>query len=953
MQNTFLSEVAQQLYNRYGDDISSLTIVVPTRRARLFLSEAFSNIAQRPLWQPEYMSMDDIMRSASDLKIGNRVRIISELYKIYSKYHKETFDVFYSWGETLLGDFNLIDNYMIDADMLFRNIYDLKVLEADLDYLTPEMRSIIHSFWKHFEDEITLKEEKQKFLAIWLTLAKVYHELKDRLSELGIAYQGMLYRAAADNINSGKCLPATSRHYVFVGFNALSKSEQCILNYLKVNAECDFFWDYDNYYTDNTKQEAGRFMRENIKTFTPSEGISHDNFATIKKDMTAISTVSEITQCKYLPTLLKELSENLELDKETAIILTDESLLMPLLHSLPKECANNINVTMGHPLRNTTAYSFIDRLISLQKKAQISRGEVNFYHADVTGLLMHPYIINAYREAESLSKDIVKNRMVRVRQSMFADKGELLRKIFFYADSWQELAKSLIDIISTLINAESNNNDEDVSIKASYLSALSTGIEEIANCLNLCDIELDTSTFILLLHRHLPTIRIPFSGEPLQGMQIMGILETRALDFKNVIILSMNENNFPGIINKVNSAIPNNLRIAYGIPTPDHHESVYAYYFYRLIQRAERVDLVYCSHNGESDQSRYIRQLEYESPYPIKRINIGVDIKAEKKSEIEIEKSDEIMEKLNQYLDPQSGRSLYPTAFSNFIDCPLRFYLQNIAKLKVQDELEDNIDNRIFGNILHSAMEFLYQDLKDVIYTEDDLNLLLKNNKVESAVEQAIKKDVANNQEIDKAEYSGNLQLISEIIIKYIRDYIIPFDKKQKGVVFRGFEGNYHYKFPLGDGREVNIAGKADRLDSLGNGNLRIVDYKTGKKHDSISRIADLFDGPKRSGCKNILQTIMYSMVLFHSQNRNVTPALYYIKEMYNPTFTPNVVINKQEVDYESYKEEFENALREKLKELFNKDIPFRQCGEDEAKKTCNYCNFKTICKRESNDNEQ
>lgn len=952
MQNTFLSEVAQQLYSRYGSDISSLTIVVPTRRARLFLSEAISKVANRPIWQPEYMSMDDVMHTATPLKIGNKIRIISELYKVYSTFHDESFDQFYAWGETLLSDFNLIDNYMIDADMLFRNIYDLKVLESDLSYLTPEMRDVIHSFWSHFPKEEALSAEKKIFRDIWLSLAKVYHQLKERLSAIGIAYQGMIYRSAADNIKSGKELPDCSRHYVFVGFNALSKCEKVVLDFLHTNATCEFIWDHDDYYTKQHVQEAGRFISENLSRYKPTLDVSHDNFNNISKKLTTISTVSDVAQCKYIPTLLREISPEMEFSKDSAIILTDEELLMPLLHSLPNECAENINVTMGHPIRNTAAYSFINRLISLQRNAQLSKGEISFYHVDVTGVLQHPYLIRLFKQSDAIYNRIVGEHMIRVKQSIFAEEEPLLQKVFSYSDSWESFAQRIVEIIDGLVE-RATDNEEDISIKASYLSAISAGISEIANCLKLCDIELDIKTFTMLLHRHLPTISIPFSGEPLQGLQIMGILETRALDFKNVIILSMSDENFPGKLSGKNSFIPYNLRRAYGIPTPEDHESVYAYYFYRLIQRAERVDMLYCAHNGESDPSRYIRQLDYEAQYPIKRVNIGVDIKAEEDKVIEVKKSDEIMERLNQYLDPKSKSRLYPSSLSPYLVCPLKFYFKKIAKLTTEDELEDNIDSRVFGNILHSAMEILYGEFKDRVYTAEDMNRLLKGEHIEKAVTKAIDKELAKNRHIDEDEYSGDLLLNKNIVIKQIRDNIIPYDRSQSGVAFVGFEETYEDSFPLNDGsgREVNIAGKADRIDSLPNGNLRVVDYKTGKKHfadkDSTAfRVEQLFEGEGRGKYDNVFQTLMYSMVIANNKKRVVQPGLYYIKQMHSKGFKDYLTINNQTADTSLFMEDFEQRLRVVFQELFNPNVPFRQCPAEEADKNCQYCDFKTICRR-------
>ncbi|MBR5811938.1 MAG: PD-(D/E)XK nuclease family protein, partial [Alistipes sp.] len=624
MQQTFLAEVAAKLFEQYGDNISTLTIVLPSRRARLFFSEALSHLSDKPLWQPEYISIDDIMSEASSYTSGEKIRLITELYKIYSQYHDESFDKFYFWGEMLLSDFDLIDKYMIDADMLFRNISDIKELEADMSYLTPEMRRVINTFWSHFEKEKSLSDEKRKFLKIWLSLAPIYHALRERLCELGFAYSGMIYRSAVENLKQGKELLNLDREYIFIGFNALSECEKEMMRYISRNGRCQFFWDYDNYYTQDPEAEAGRFLRDNIKQFKPLHDISHNNFIETKKRFTAISTVSNVMQCKYIDNILKEISEDLEFDKQTAIVLTDESLLVPLLHSLPEKVAQKVNVTMGYPLRQTTAYSFLERLIELQKNCRHSADTTTFYHTDTEGILSHPYIASIIGEAaKNYHDEIIKQRKIRVSSDFFKD-SELLSIIFSSTDSWSELSEYLLKVIREICYNSEYKELLDTTQRA-YLGLLIENTTTTANCVAKCDIELTTSTFTSLLRRHLQTIRIPYSGEPLQGLQVMGILETRNLDFKNVIILSMNDDNFPGNVANSSSFIPYNLRAAYGIPTPEHHEGVYAYYFYRLIQRAERVDMLYCSHADEKstgEQSRYIYQLEYESLYTINRTNV-------------------------------------------------------------------------------------------------------------------------------------------------------------------------------------------------------------------------------------------------------------------------------------------------------------------------------------------
>lgn len=951
MQSSFLAETAKCLFDRYGRDISSLAIVLPSVRARLFFTDELSRLADRPLWSPQYMSMDDIMREASSFSVGEKVRLVTELYKVYSEYHDEPFDKFYFWGEMLLGDFDLIDKYMIDADMLFRNIYDLKVLESDLSYLTPEMRQVISVFWSHFKDESSLSEEKRKFLSIWKTLAAVYHGFRERLAASGQVYAGMMYRSAAENAGGATAGIDISRRYVFVGFNALSESEKRVLKYLAANAAaCEFCWDCDSYYMDNAEQEAGRFIREDIAMFHQTYDIKQDNFLSVRKQLSSISTVSNVLQCKYVPTLLKDMSPSLEFDRSTAIVLTDESLLMPLLHSLPPELGDNINVTMGYPLRQTAAYAFLERLLELQRNRRHGNGGDTFYHIDVAGILSHPYIAEIDgRNAVRLRGEIVEGRYIRVEEGFFAD-DPLLRRIFTAVNDWRTLAEYLSDVIGAVSERFADSGGR--SLHLAYMSIIADNLSQVNNSLKDCDIDISTSIYSSLVKRHLQTVRIPFSGEPLKGLQVMGILETRNLDFKNVIILSMNDDNFPGDMGGASSFIPYNLRAAYGLPTPEHHESVYAYYFYRLIQRAERVEMLYCSHADEKttgECSRYIYQLMYESPYPIERVNVGVDINVDIPEPISVAKCGRTLKALNVYLDAGSGRMLSPTALSRYVACPLQFYFASVAGIDEREGLAEEVDNPMFGTILHAAMQKLYGPLQGAQHPAPQLEALVRSGAVERAVEEAINENYLKIPNADASDYGGDLILVHDIATKYIKRGIIPYDMAHDAFAVMNVEEKIASRFELGDGRSVSIGGRADRIDSLDDGSLRVVDYKTGGRHCEIDSLESLFNGEERTKVGNILQTFIYSMIIARTYGRNVRPALYFVRYMQNADFSPAIVDRSAggaEVDYAAYAGAFEAALRGKLSELFDVSVPFVQCDAGEADKTCKYCQYKSICKR-------
>lgn len=946
--NSFLAEIAQRLYNRYGDDISSLSILFPSRRARLFFIDALSEIAERPIWQPEWLTIDEVMSEISGLKIGDRTRLITELYKVYSRYHNESFDKFYFWGEMLLADFDTVDKYRISADRLFANIVDIKELESDISYLSPEQLQIVTAFWRNITEGASLTEEKRRFLALWRTLAPIYHQYRERLSSLGMAYTGMVHRTAADLIDAGKAIFTKPRRYVVAGFNALSTCEQRLLKFMSASADTEFFWDYDIYYTGNREQEAGMFLRDNVTMFPARESLPNNNFRNIHSIAT-VATVSNVVQCKYVAEILRELATKGTLDKSTAIVLTDENLLEPLLHSLPKELGK-VNVTMGYPIRMTPAYPLIERLLDLQHHSRIDReGNTHFYHADVAGLLSHPYISDSEPDRVAhLLAAIRKNRRVRIDRRQLAD-GELFSLIFTKVEGWVELSNYLRDVISVI--AGISCTDEESSHRTEFLAVMAEQLAKLHNSLTECTIDLTSNVYTSLLRRHLQGIRIPFEGEPLEGVQIMGILETRNLDFRNVILLSMNDDNFPGNRSAQSSFVPYNLRFAYGMPTTEHHEGVYAYYFYRLAQRCENLYMLYCSRADErstGEPSRYIRQLEYETDFDIRHIEVGVDVNLDKDEEIEVPKSPEVLAAMQRFLNPDAKSKLSPTAFSHYVDCPMKFYFAVVARLRDDDEIEEMVDDRILGNIFHYAAQLLYSDLVGEQNTGAKLQTLSNTANLEDAVDKAIRHEYLHSESITPEDYGGDLMLIRSVVIRYLRN-ILSYDMNHSDFCITQLEKPVHYDFPFNaDGHELNIRfeGISDRIDKMNDGSMRIIDYKTGSSHLEYRSLDALFNGSSDERISNITKTMLYAMMMYHTSGRDVRPVLYYVRSMHNADYTPLLTDRGRKLSGEMYsamREEFEELVASKLTEMYDPAIPFRRC-EDE--KVCRYCDYRSVCGR-------
>ena len=956
----FLEEVAADLYARYGEGLSDRAVLFPSRRARLFFVDALGRIAGRPMWQPEWVTIDDLTGEISGLHTGDRVRLITELYKVYSAYHNEPFDKFYFWGDMLLTDFDTIDKYLIDAQMLFRNISEIKEIEADISYLTPAQLRIL-SFWSSFGEQADLSEEKRRFLAIWKTLGPIYRRFRERLSSLGIAYNGMVQRAAADRIRGGGFVFPEPRRYVVAGFNALSECEKRLFGFLATAAETDFYWDYDSYYKDDPEQEAGMFVRSNVAQFPPRTELRHDNMQG-EKQVVSVAAVSNAVQCKYAAAILAGLARRRReedpgiaagarpaLGKETAVVLTDENLLLPLLYALPADIGR-VNVTMGFPLRQSLAYTFVERLVELQNHRRCKGDGCTFYHADVAGILAHPYVAECDAAlTRTMHEEIVRDRRISV-DAAWLGRNELLKRILTPAATWRELSDYMLDVVAAV--ARQPYEGDDARQRVEFLAVIAEQVTKLRNSLDECDIDLTAEVYTSLLRRHLQTLRIPFEGEPLEGIQIMGILETRNLDFENVIILSMNDDNFPGNHMAQASFIPYNLRAAYELPTPEHHEGVYAYYFYRLIQRAKTVHMLYCSHADDKstgEPSRYIYQLDYESGFDVRKVEVGVDVNLAETAPIEVPKDEGVMVRLERFVDAQSPATLSPTAFFRYVACPLRFYFHSIARLEADDEISEEVDAPMFGTILHAAVQTLYARIAGEAHPGETLRAMIRTGEVAQAVEAAINQNYLQDKHATAEDYSGNLLLVKDIVIRYLRGGVMPYDAAHDAFSVSGLEEPVAYPFRFragGRDLEMKFAGIADRIDTLDDGALRVVDYKTGAPHLEFDGVESLFTGTGKQRLSNILQTLLYAMMLHRSRGCDVEPALYYVRNMNRPGYSPQLDDKQTGVKgarYTLYRERFEELLRAQLAELYDTSVPFRQCEDAD---TCKYCDFNVICKR-------
>ena len=955
---SFLKQVATDLYNRTQGRLSRIAVVFPNKRAGLFFNECLARLSDKPVWSPAYISISELLRSLSSWETGDSVKLVCELYKVFRSHTRstETLDDFYFWGELLLSDFDDADKNMVDADALFRNLQDLRTLMDDYHFMDEEQEAAIQQFFRNFsiERRTALKE---KFISLWDVLGDIYRDYREELKSQNIAYEGMLYRDAVENLNPDT-LPYDT--YAFVGFNVLNKAEKRLFQKLQNAGKALFYWDYDEFYMDPKKNhEAGIFIRRNLRDFPsalPEEAFKGMQHLESPKEIRYISAPTENAQARYLPQWIR--GNLTRPEKETAVVLCNESLLQPVLHSLPSE-VEHVNITMGFPLSQTPVFSFLNTLMELQLKGyQAKNGR--FLYRQVIAVLKHPYTQRLTPASGALERELTgNNRFYPLPGELQRD--EFLSHIFRPIDTNASLVTYLtraLEGVAGIYREEGTPAQGDAfnqlyreSVFRAYttLNRFSTLIEE-------GDLDVHPETFHRLLVKVLASTNIPFHGEPAIGLQIMGVLETRNLDFRHLILLSVNEGQLPKTGGE-SSFIPYNLRKAFGMTTIEHQIAVYAYYFYRLLQRAEKVTLMY---NNSSDGlnrgewSRFMLQFLVESRHPIVRQSLSAGQSPQGSKEIRIPKTPQVMERMHRVFDlaynPKAKIS--PSALNTYLDCPLKFYLRYVAGLQVPEEVSADIDSATFGSIFHKSAENIYKDLTTHgnLITKDALETLLKEPvRLETYVDNAFKELFFHLPAEEKPEYNGIQLINSAVIVRYIRQ-LLQHDVRYAPFRYIGSEKPVVEKVcihtPSGDFHS-RIGGYIDRLDSK-DGTLRIVDYKTGGQPDMPPGVESLFV-PDKKRSNYVFQTFLYATIMSRQQDLKVTPALLYIHRAASDDYSPVICLKEprkeasQVTDFSLYEDEFREGLQKLLSEIFHPEVDFTRT---EVEGKCAYCDFKAFCRK-------
>lgn len=957
---SFLKLVAADLYKHTEGNLAHTAVVFPNKRAGLFFNEYLAQESDSPIWSPAYVSISELFRSLSPWEVGDPVKLVCELYKIFRRETQstETLDDFYFWGEMLISDFDDADKNKVDTDKLFSNLQDLRNIMDDYTFIDDEQEEAIRQFFQNFsiERRTALKE---RFISLWDVLGNIYKGFRESLASQNIAYEGMMYRHVIEHLDVDK-LPYEK--YVFVGFNVLNKVEHTLFTQLKDAGKAVFYWDYDEFYMKENRQavthEAGEFIRRNLRDFpSPLSGELFKNLSK-PKEVHYIASSTENAQARYLPQWIRN---NLTTpEKETAVVLCNEALLQPVLHSLPAE-VKHVNITMGFPLSQTPVYSFLIALLELHTHGfNFKSGRYTFQ--SVVTLLKHPYTRQLTGQAELLEKELTRNNRFYPLPGELG-KDEFLTRLFTPLSGNLNLCIRLSETlqqVAGIYQANTSGTEDTDAFNQLYRESLFkayTTINRFRTLIEEDELTVQSETFRRLLVKVLSATNIPFHGEPAIGMQVMGVLETRNLDFHHLVLLSVNEGQLPKSGGD-SSFIPYNLRKAFGMTTIEHKIAVYAYYFYRLLQRAERITLMYnTSSDGlnRGEWSRFMLQFLIEWPHPITRQFLEAGQSPQGTSPITVEKTPDVMRRMQSLFDVRANpkAKFSPSTLNYYLDCPLKFYYRYVAGLSAPDEVSAEIDSATFGSIFHYAAEHIYKDLTThgKVINKEALETLLRNEvKLQDYVDTAFKKLFFNVPQNEKPEYNGVQLINSAVIARYLKQ-LLQNDLRYAPFTFIASEMEVDEPIDIQTPKGViksRIGGIIDRMDSK-DGTLRIVDYKTGGDADTPPHVESLFI-PDKKRSNYVFQTFLYAAIMCRKQpTMKIAPALLYIHRAATETYSLVIQMGeprkpKEAVeDFSKYEKEYRERLQGLLEEIFNPEKSFTQT---EIIEKCTYCDFKALCKR-------
>lgn len=940
----FLREVARTFVAAAGDDLRHYCFVFPNRRSSLFFRKYLGQASGKPVFSPAMITINDLFSQLSGLRTIDKTSLLYRLYLVYSKHissFTESFDEFIYWGDMVLNDFDDIDKYLVDARRLFTNMKDLKELDSGYDFLSERQREAIRSFWGNLNDFREGKNE-QMFIEVWCHLYDIYTDFRKDLEEKGECYEGMSYRHVAESLSrksdgSYGDIPESLSKYqkvVFVGLNALNNCEKSVLDRLREEQLADFYWDYYGSIIQNPDNKSSLFMGANVERY-PSlytlTGMENDE----PRHIEVIGIPSNVGQVKYVNRILSGIAGDSPSEHSlfsTAIVLPDETLLQPLLNSIPGQI-EKINVTMGYTLSNSNVSTFMSMIMELQRKIRLNGSAVSYYHTSVMNILSHPFIRKiAAEEVKSIRRDIISKNMIFIPPEILQG-APLLRLIFNplpvlslnKRENIKCVSKYQLDILEEL--------QKDVEpLEREFIFHYYTCI----NRLSMLDIEMETDTYFRLLTQVVSSISIPFKGEPLAGLQIMGPLETRALDFENIIILSANEGTFPSK-SVASSFIPYNLRKGFGLPTYEHLDSISAYHFYRSIYRAKNVYMLYDTRTAgmkTGEVSRYVKQLKYHHMVPLKEQFVAYNVPSiQPQTFIEVKKDQEMIGKLRENVKGYSA-----SALSTYLNCPLQFYFRYVKGMKESEDVSEDVEANTFGSLFHYVMEQIYKPFENKDVSKSQLREIAGDSgKISSYISEAF------GNVMQMTEITGKNKIIEALLERYVVQTL----KYDEGLApFRYLQAEKMYCGTVHiPSEDIPVCGIIDRMD-LTDGQIRISDYKTGSVNIKYDNVEEMFDTDNPNRPYTAFQLAFYLLLYKKDAERKpggkpvdvsgISLNVYSLKTLFTNNI-PCFIMDNAGADV------FEEKVVELLGTIYNIDIPFTSASDT---KHCEYCSFKLICNR-------
>ncbi|NQY10797.1 MAG: PD-(D/E)XK nuclease family protein [Flavobacteriales bacterium] len=927
----FLEKTSNYLHDNYSGELHELCIVLPNRRASLFLKKYLAKQLDKTIWSPQIYSIEDFIEDISEPNIIDPIALQFDFYEVYKNSGLDdiqSFDDFSKWSTSLLHDFDEIDQYLVDTADLFSNLGDVKEIES----------------WSLSEEQLT--EMQQHYISFWQSIGTLYKALNENLDKRNLCYKGKAYRLAAENI----IIIVDKKPWkkiIFAGFNALTKSEETIIQTLLGADKADVLWDADSYYVNDKTQEAGAFLRKYRTIFGGKQfNWEEDNLSTRPININIVGVAKSIGQAKYAGQLLSQLNSKESLD--TAVVLADEQLLLPVLQSLPEE-VDDINITMGYPMINTPIYGLIEAVFKLHINSSISdTGKHSFYYKDVLAVTNHPYFSSYILEDnEKVVKAINKStkafidvEYILAESRYLSTQGQnALNDIMTpWNDSPDNATKGILHMIEQLKKGFIQHNIGNKHLNLEYLFAFAKAFKRIKSLISeygtIDSVKSLSNIFRQLVRRQ----TLPFYGEPLKGLQIMGMLETRTLDFENVILLSANEDVLPQGKSQ-SSVIPFDLRKFFNLPTFSDKDAIFAYHFYRLIQRAKKVFLVYNTESdfmGSGEPSRFIKQLIHELPKANPNVTItetllNIPPKPYVTSEITVEKTPAIFKEIDKLL----ARGISASSLNTYINCPLDFYYKYVIGLKEPETVEETIEAKSMGTYVHDALDKLYKPYVGKVITEDDLLEIKK--KANNTLELEFL-DKYTKQEL----FFGKNYLVLKVATKFLRNFIElelknVRDKKGSSVRIVSLEDKLEFLTTAkinGEEKTIKLKGKVDRIDET-NGTTRIIDFKTGNVSPGdlkVAAVEDVFENSKKA---KSLQLLFYALLYHHQHPDQVEfegkiVALGKISQGFM-----GLNINKEGKITASVLEEFEAGMKTVIKEIYYDQLSFKH---NEESTYCQFC---------------